>query len=208
MPLSEKTVQSFLAELAAPTPAPGGGAAAALSGALGAALVSMVCRLTIGRKNYEEASADLEPILTRAETRRGELLELMEADAAAYDTVISKYKLPKETEADKTSRHAAIQTALKEAAEIPFQVAGACADVLDMLLPVAAKGNKNAASDAGAAALLTEAGLRAAVLNVEINLGLIKDQDYVTAMRARLEPFTRSRAEQREQILRVVESRF
>lgn len=208
MPFSDKTIQEFLDELASDAPAPGGGSAAALSGALAAALVAMVCRLTIGKKNYESAGAELEVLLARVQDRARVLLELMEADAAAYARVISTYKLPKEDEQQKAARAAATQAALKQAAEVPFQIAGACADVLDMALPVAAKGNKNAASDAGAAALLAEAGLRAAVLNVEINLALIKDEAYVQDLRARLEPFTRARAEQKESIVQLVESRL
>ncbi len=208
MAFSDKTVQQFLDELASSSPAPGGGAAAALSGALAASLVAMVCRLTIGRKNYENVSAELEAILPRAEERRRVLTELMDADAAAYDDVIATYKLPKGTAEEKTARTAAIQEALKRAAEVPFQIVGACADILDMAGPVAAKGNKNAASDAGSAALLAEAGLRAAWLNVQINLGQIQDPAYVQEMRTRLEPFTRSPAEQKESVLQVVEVRL
>ncbi len=208
MPFSDQTVQQFIDELASPSPAPGGGTAAALSGALSAALISMVCQLTIGRKNYENVSAELEAILARAQARRRTLIELMEADAAAYDAVIATYKLPKETEQDKAARTAATQEALKRAAEVPFQIAGACADLLDMVLPVAAKGNKNAASDAGSAALLAEAGLRAALLNVQINLSAIKDEAYVQGMRARIEPFIQGRAEQKEAILQLVQSRL
>ncbi len=208
MRFSDKTIQEFLDELASTSPAPGGGSAAALAGALGGALVAMVCRLTVGRKNYQDVSAELEAILPRAEEKRRVLLDLMEADAAAYDHVIAAYKLPKETQEQKEARAAVIQEALKEAANVPFQIAAACAEVLDMVLPVAAKGNKNAESDAGAAALLAEAGLRGAVLNVEINLALIKDEAYVQAMRARLEPFVRGGDEQRESILQVVRSRL
>ncbi len=208
MPFSEQTLTQFLDELASSSPAPGGGAAAALSGAMSAALIAMVCRLTIGRKNYEDVSPQLESILSRADDKRRTLMELVEADAAAYDRVIAAYKLPKESDSDKGARNAAIQHALQEAAEVPFQIAGACADLLDMLLPVAARGNKNAASDAGSAALFADAGLRAALLNVEINLGLIKDEDYVREMRVRIEPFMRGRAEQKESILQVVESRL
>ncbi len=207
MPFSDKTIQEFLDELASPSPAPGGGAAAALSGALAAGLVAMVCRLTIGRKNYENVSAELEAILPRADAKRRTLLELFEADSAAYDAVIATYKLPKETDQEKAARTAAIQDALKHAAEVPFQIAAACADIIDMDLPVAAKGNKNAASDAGSAALLAEAGLRAALLNVEINLAGIKDEAYVQEMRTRIAPF-RGASEQKESILKMVQSRL
>ena len=207
MSFSDITINEFLVELASPSPAPSGGSAAALSGALGAALVAMVCRLTIGKKNYEAVSAELEAIIPRAEDKRRILLQLIDADAAAYEQVIAKYKLPRETEEQKEARALAIQLALKNAADVPFKIASACAAVLDMVLPVAAKGNKNAESDAGAAALLAEAGLRAATMNVEINLGLIKDDEYVKEMRARLEPLTRGRGEQKESIVRVVQMR-
>jgi formiminotetrahydrofolate cyclodeaminase len=208
MSFSDITIRQFLDELASPSPSPSGGSAAAFSGALGAALIAMVCRLTIGKKNYEEASLELQAIIPRAEEKRRVLLELIDADAAAYEQVIAKYRLPRETEEQKAARTEAIQQALKDAADIPYQIAAACAAVLDMVLPVAAKGNKNAESDAGAAAMLAEAGLRAAALNVEINLGLIKDAQYVTEMRNRLEPLTRGRAEQKDAIVRVVESRI
>jgi formiminotetrahydrofolate cyclodeaminase len=208
MSFSDITIREFLDELASPSPAPSVGSAAALSGALGAALVSVVCRLTIDKKNYEDVRAELEAIIPRAEEKRRVLLELIDADAAAYDQVIAKHKLPRETEEQKGVRTAAIQRALKDAADIPFQIASACAAVLDMVLPVAAKGNKNADSDAGAAALLAEAGLSAAAMNVEINLGLIKDDAYIQEMRTRLEPLTRGRAEQKESIVQMVESRI
>jgi formiminotetrahydrofolate cyclodeaminase len=208
MSFSDVTIREFLDELASPSPSPSGGSAAALSGALGAALVAMVCRLTVGKKNYDDVSAELEAIIPRAEEKRRALLELIDADAAAYNEVIAKYKMPRETEEQKGVRTRAIQIALKDAADVPLQIASACAAVLDMVLPVAAKGNKNAESDAGAAAMLAEAGLRAAAMNVEINLGLIKDDTFVQEMRTRLEPLTRGRAGQRESIVRVVESRI
>lgn len=208
MSFSEITVSEFLDRLASPSPAPGGGSAAAFSGALAAALIAMVCRLTLDKKGYEDVSPELEAIIPRAEEKRRILLSLIDADAAAYEQVIAKYKLPKENEEQKSGRTREVQAALKTAAEIPLEIASACAAVLDMVLPVAAKGNKNAESDAGAAALLAEAGLRAAAMNVEINLGLIKDPAYVQEMRARLEPLTRGRAEQKASIVRLAESRL
>ena len=208
MPFSNQTLAQFLDELASSSPAPGGGAAAALSGALAAALTAMVCQLTIGRKSYADVSAELAAILPRAQDRRRELVALMEADSAAYAEVIATYKLPKETEVEKAARAEATQRALKQAAEVPFQIVGACADLLDLLATVAAKGNKNAASDAGSAALLAEAGLRAALLNVRINLGLIQDEAYVRGMEQRLEPLTRGRAEQKEALVNLVISRM
>ena len=207
MPFSDQTIQQFIDKLASSAPAPGGGTAAALAGAQSAALIAMVCRLTIGRKNYESVSAELEAILPRAEARCRVLMELMEADAAAYEAVIATYKLPKETEQDKAARTEATQEALKRAAEVPFQIAGACADLLDIVLPVAAKGNKNAASDAGAAALLAEAGMRAGILNVEINLKAIQDETFKREMSERITHLATRRAGLID-IIRIVESRM
>lgn len=208
MSFSDISIREFLDQLASPTPSPSGGSAAALAGALGASLVAMVCRLTVGRKNYESVGPELEPIIARADEKRRVLLELMDADAVAYDRVIANFKMPKETEEQKEERARAIQIAFKDAADIPLQIASACAAVLDMVLPVAAKGNKNAESDAGTAALLAEAGLRSAAMSVEINLRLIKDDAYVKEMQSRLEPLTRGSAERKESIVQVVESRI
>src|SRR6186997_2215017 len=178
MSYSEMTLTDFGNELSSASAAPGGGSAAALSGALGAALAAMVCRLTIARKNYEAVQAEFEAILPRAEARRAELMELMQSDADAYTRVMGAYQLKKETDEEKKARTDAIQHALKEAAEVPLTVAMACADVLAMSESAALKGNKNAASDGGAGALMAEAGLRAAILNVEINLRLILDEEF------------------------------
>lgn len=207
MNFSQATIAEFTNELASAAPAPGGGSAAALSGALGASLVAMVCRLTIGRKNYQEVSAQFEAILPRADALRAELVGLMQEDADAYAQVMNAYQLPKESDADKSARGEAIQRALKRAAEIPLQVAKACAQVLEMSVTTAAHGNKNAASDAGAGALLAEAGLRAALLNVEINLGLIQDNEFNAALRAQLDALKQA-AGKRQAILDAVQARI
>src|SRR5581483_3124484 len=207
MSYTDHSISEFLDQLASASPAPGGGSAAALAGALGAALVAMVCRLTIGRKNYQHLDPEFEKILTRADALRADLLRWMDEDAAAYSRVMDAYHLPKETEQDKTTRNAAIQNALKLAAEIPLKVATACAKVLEMSETVATQGNKNAASDGGAGALMAEAALRAAILNVEINLGLIQDDAFVNAVRTALEPLKRA-ASKRQAILDSVQTRL
>ena len=207
MPLTDTPIHQFSQELASAAPAPGGGSAAALSGALGASLVAMVCRLTIGRKNYESVDAEFQALLPRAEAKRHELLAWMQADTDAYSGVMAAYQLPKDTDEQKAARTAAIQDALKRASDIPFKVADACADVLSWAAIAAAKGNKNAASDAGAGALMAEAGLRAAILNVQINLGLISDEAYVSKMRDQLQPLKKA-AERRQAILDTVETRI
>lgn len=201
------TLEQFLDELASAAPAPGGGSAAAMAGAAGAALVAMVARLTIGRKNYQDVSAEFENILPRAEARRAELIQFIQLDADAYSRVMAAYQLPKTDDAEKTARAAAIQDALQEAANVPLRVARACAQVLEMSAIAAAKGNKNAASDAGAGAVMAEAGLQMALLNVEINLGLIQDQTFVAALRAAMEPLKQIAAT-RQAILDTVQTRL
>ncbi len=201
------TLTDYLDELASASPAPGGGSVAALAGALGAALVAMVSRLTIGRKNYQAVSAEFEAILPRAEELRRQLVSLMEQDSAAYSQVMRAYDLPKTNQAEQAERAEAIQAALKHASEIPFQVATACAEVLAQSEIAAARGNRNAASDGGAGTLMAEAGLRTALLNVEINLSLIRDETYVAAMRARIEPLKQVAA-RRQAILDTVQTRL
>lgn len=206
--LADKPLQVFLDELASAEPVPGGGSVAALSGALAASLVAMVCRLTIGRKGYEAVGDEMQALLPRAESLQRELRELMQADIDAYARVIDAYKMPRGTPAEQTERTRAIQDALKHASGVPLQVANVCAAVLDLTRPVAEKGNKNAASDAAVGALMAESGLRGAAFNVSINLVTIKDETFVASYRAQVRELV-ARAEQtKAEILRTVEGRM
>jgi len=183
---SNKSIQMFLDELASAEAVPGGGTVAALSGALGASLVAMVCRLTIGKKNYEAVSAEMQTILPRAEALQRELTDLMQADTDAYARVMDAYRLPKATEEEKTARTRAIQAALQHAAEVPLRVAECCVEVLTLARVVVEKGNPNATSDGGVGALMAHAGLRGAAYNVLINLGSIRDDAFAQDRRARV----------------------
>jgi formiminotetrahydrofolate cyclodeaminase len=164
----------FLAELASSSPTPGGGSVAALCGALGASLGSMVCNLTIGKKKYADVENDMKALLGQTERLRVELSELIDEDAAAFDKVMAAMKLPKETDEEKAVRSAAVQDALVDAAMVPLAVMQKCVEVVELSESVAAKGNSNAISDAGVAALVGRAGAHAARLNVLINLGGIR----------------------------------
>ncbi len=178
-PTGKMTVQEFLDALAAEQSTPGGGGAAALTGSQGAALVSMVIRFTLGRKKYADVQEEMAGYLEQSEALRRELLELVDRDAAAFDAVAACYSMPKETEEQKAARQAAMQQALKGAAEVPFITAQKCLEVIRLAEPVGAKGNANVVSDAAVAAHLAYAGLRSALINVHINLKFIKDQDFV-----------------------------
>lgn len=168
----------FLGELASDTPTPGGGSVAALCGALGAALSSMVANLTIGKKKYADVEEKMKETLAETETLRLELSEMIEEDAAAFDKVMVALKMPKETDEEKAARKSALQKALVDAATVPLAVMEMCVGVISLAKPVAEHGNTNAVSDAGVAALVGRAGVHAAGLNVLINLGGIRAPEH------------------------------
>lgn len=168
--LRELTLAGFLERLAAGTPTPGGGSAAALGGALGGALLQMVCRLTIGRDEARPHEAALGALLGQAADLENRLLDLVDEDAAAYDEVMQALRLPKGTEDEKAARRMALRRANLAATDSPLRAAEACHALLGLAAELAATGNRNALSDIGSAAQLAQAGLRGAVMNVRINL--------------------------------------
>ena len=171
-------LSGFLGELASGSPTPGGGSVAALCGALGAALNSMVANLTIGKKKYADYDAEMKEALAGAETLRLELTQMIDEDAAVFNKVMVALKMPKETDAEKASRKTALQQALVDAATVPLAVMEMCVGVIRTAKPVAEHGNVNAVSDAGVAALVARAGVHAAGLNVRINLGGIRAEEH------------------------------
>jgi glutamate formiminotransferase/formiminotetrahydrofolate cyclodeaminase len=178
MPLRSLGVEQFLDRLASAEPTPGGGSASCLAGAMGAALGAMVCRLTIGKKGYEEAQLLMLEKLERFDSLRKSLARLIDEDADAYQRVIGAFKLPKGTEDERSARTKAIQDATKFAAEVPMRTAVLSKEVIEDLILVAPHCNKNAASDAAVGLESAFNGLLGASLNVEINLASIKDEDY------------------------------
>lgn len=206
--LSEKPVVAFLDELASSAPAPGGGSAAALVAAIGAALVSMVGNLTLGKKKYVHVQDDIQRILAQSEVLRLRCVDLLEKDVSAYTQVTKAYKMPRDTEKQKKARSAAIQEALKHATAVPMELAEACVEILNLCPESAEKGNVRAVSDVGVGALAAEAALRSAALNVLINLGSIKDETFVKEERARLDALLDGTAELKEEILKDVEAKL
>jgi len=206
--LSEKPVVAFLDELASSAPAPGGGSAAALVAAIGAALVSMVGNLTVGKKKYVHVQDDIQRILAQSEALRLKCVDLLEKDVSAYTQVTKAYKMPRDTEEQKKAGSAAIQEALKHATAVPMELAEACVEILNLCPESAEKGNVRAISDVGVGALAAEAALRSAALNVLINLGSIKDETFVKEERARLDALLDGSAELKEEILKDVEAKL
>src|SRR5689334_12813759 len=184
--LSKMTLDRFAEALAAPTPTPGGGSASAQAGSMAAALVQMVCDLTIGRESYKAHDEEMRSIRARADGLRRDLLALVDRDAQAYDEVMRAVRLPKGTDAEKQVRAAALERANLFAIETPLAIADACAALMGMASELAAKGNANAVSDVGTAALLAYAGLRGGLLTVRINLKGVKDEARAGGLRERV----------------------
>ncbi|HEX6475148.1 MAG TPA: cyclodeaminase/cyclohydrolase family protein [Candidatus Limnocylindria bacterium] len=158
------------ARLASREPIPGGGSAAALAGAMGAALVAMVAELTIGRPDAAPHEQDLRELRDDALAHLDLLRRLAEQDAAAYEAVVTARRLPRETDEERATRTAELATAMVAAAEVPLRTAEVAAEVLDLAHRIAPIGNPNAVSDAGVGAQLASASVRGAILNVRINL--------------------------------------
>lgn len=208
MTYCEQRITDFLDALASAEPVPGGGSGAALGGALAAALVSMVCNLTLGKKGYEAAQEAMADVLARSEALRAELAQLLEADTQVYSRVMAAYRLPRKAVEEKAAREEAIQAALIEASEAPLTIAARCAEVVELALPVAELGNRWAVSDAGVGALLAEACMQAALLNVAINLASISDAAYVQAARERMATLTAGKAEAKARVMALVNDRI
>jgi formiminotetrahydrofolate cyclodeaminase len=178
MDLVQRNLDAFLDELASNSPAPGGGSVAALSGALGSALTSMVCRLTVGKKKYLEVETEVKAVLEASEKLRAAFTRLVDADTAAFNKVMEAYGLPKESDDQKALRSAAVQEATKEASLVPLECMKHGIDALALARAVAQKGNINSVSDAGVSALMIGAAIEAAALNVKINLSGITDMEF------------------------------
>ncbi|MDH4334783.1 MAG: cyclodeaminase/cyclohydrolase family protein [Chloroflexota bacterium] len=175
--LSDLPLRDLADRLASHDPVPGGGSAAAIAGALGAALVSMVVELTVGRPEYSEHGAALREIGAGAVERQAVLLELAEADATAYGSVVTARRMPKQTDPERESRSAALRDAMVQAAAVPLRTAIVASEVLELAERVAPIGNGNAVSDAGVAAQLAAAAVRGALLNVRINLPYLPEDE-------------------------------
>jgi formiminotetrahydrofolate cyclodeaminase len=203
--LGELPIRQLIDRLASRAPTPGGGSAAALAGAMGAALIEMVGALTTGRAGFDGDEAAVVEICAGATTRRTELLELAELDASAYDAVVAARRLPRETEGERAERALRVAHAIREATRIPLRVAEAATDVLRLAERIATVGNRHAVSDAGVAAQLASASVRGALLNVRINLPSLADDDPLRRSAAPLLEQVDAEAREREQhVLAIV----
>lgn len=180
--LKNLMVKDFVEELASSSPAPGGGSIAALAGSLASALSSMVFNLTVGKKAFEELDDEKKEMMKNSledsNDKKGEFLDLMERDTEAFLKIMASFRMPKETEEEKNARSQKIQEGYKNAIEIPLEVAKKAFAMYGHIEKALKYGNKNAASDAGVAALLLQTAIEGAALNVKINIPSIKDEQY------------------------------
>ncbi|WP_455652593.1 cyclodeaminase/cyclohydrolase family protein [Phascolarctobacterium sp.] len=184
--LMKLSCEEFLEKLASKEPVPGGGGAAALGGAISAALASMVANLTLGKEKFLSVESEMLRLAAASEYLRQELLQLAQEDASVFEAFMNCYKMPKTTDAEKALRQAKIQEAAKMAAEIPLKIGEKSLAVLLLAAEAAELGNPAVITDAAVAALLARAAVRSAVYNVKINLNLINDRDYCSVVSGRI----------------------
>jgi methenyltetrahydrofolate cyclohydrolase len=206
--IKDKSIETFLDELASKQATPGGGSAAAVMGAQAAALVSMVCNLTIGKPKYIEVEAEMQVLLAESEALRGILLGMIKADVDVFDKLMACYGLPKASDEEKAVRTAQIQIVLKEAITVPLACAEACAKAIELSRTAAEKGNMGVISDAGVAAVAGHAGLKSAALNVQINAASLKDRAFAELQLAKLQAILESGEQASEQIYRIVKAKL
>ena len=184
--LVNKSVRDFVTELASDSAAPGGGSAAALAGALGAALTTMVCNLSLDEEKFQTVLPEIQTIRLQASALQEKLTNAVDEDAQAFNAVMEAYKLPKSNDEEKKARLATIQQSMKQAALLPLGVAGDSLEALKLAARILPLGNQNAASDAAVSGLMTYAAIQGALFNVKINLGFIKDADFCATTRDRI----------------------
>lgn len=182
----DQTLQLYLDDLASSNSTPGGGSAAAVSGAMAAALACMVCRLTLGKAKYAEVQGEISMLLHQAEEQRRRFQQLMAEDIAAYGNLSAGLKLPRETEEQREARTTAIQQGLVQAAFVPLEMCERANALAQLCVRVAEIGNANVISDIAAAAMLAASAGTAAAWMVRVNLQSLKDQEQVATLSQRL----------------------
>jgi glutamate formiminotransferase/formiminotetrahydrofolate cyclodeaminase len=206
-PASSPKGVSFIEELAAPTPTPGGGSAGAYAGAMGAGLVSMVAGLTIGKKKYAEVEAEMQAIRVMAEGLRKELTQAVDDDAAAFEVLMATFKMPKESEEQLSARNAAVVQATLNAAHIPLHVAEDAVKVMELAIKCAQDANVNAISDAMSGFAMARASITAAACNVRINLNSLEDKSAGEKMLKELVDLEKQADKLEKEIRKVVKDR-
>ena len=206
--ITQCSIDEFLERLASADPTPGGGSAAAIMGAMGAALVSMVCNVSIGKKGCESAGEELRAVRAQSETLRLRLAAMVAEDVAAFDALMAAYKLPKASDLDKARRADAIQASLRSATEVPLDCARACTEVIKLARRAGEHGYRGVISDAGVGVSAAYSAARSAALNVFINAPALKDRRFADQSTAELEELLDFCAVESEQVYRLVRGKL
>ena len=206
--ITQTSIDEFLDRLASKDPTPGGGSAAAIMGAMGAALVSMVCNVSFGKKGCEAAEPELREICAQSEALRRRLTAMVADDVSAFDELMAAYKLPKNTDDEKQQRSLAIQASLKRATEVPLACARDCAEVIRQSRRAGEHGYLGVISDAGVAVSAAYAAARSAALNVYINAPSLKDRAFAERALAELDAIMTSCAAESEAVYSLVRSKL
>ncbi|MGC1387035.1 MAG: methenyltetrahydrofolate cyclohydrolase [Steroidobacteraceae bacterium] len=206
--VTKDSIDQFLERLASADATPGGGSAAAIMGAMGAGLVSMVCNVSIGKKACEAAEPELKAVRAQSEALRLRLAAMVAEDVAAFDSLMAAYKLPKESDGDKARRADAIQAALRLATEVPLECARVCSHVIELAHRAGEHGYRGVISDAGVAVLAANSAARSAALNVFINAPALKDRQFVQTSVTELENLLAQCARESETVYALVRKRL
>ncbi len=206
--ITQSSIEEFLERLASGDPTPGGGSAAAIMGAMGAALVSMVCNVSIGKKGYEAVEEALRSVRTQSEALRRRLTGMIAEDVAAFDGLMAAYKLPKGSDEERSRRADAIQASLRRATEVPLDCTRACTEVIALARRAGELGYRGVISDAGVGAAAAYAAARSAALNVYINAPALKDRAFQAHALGDLEQLLQSCAVESESAYTIVRAKL
>ncbi|AHM58104.1 methenyltetrahydrofolate cyclohydrolase FchA (plasmid) [Peptoclostridium acidaminophilum DSM 3953] len=202
--LANLTVVDFLEETASNSPVPGGGSIAAVSAAFSAALTQMVANLTLGKKGYEDVQEEAESVAKEAARMKSLFVEYIDKDSDAFNEVMNAFKLPKDTDENIEQRKKAIQDATKLAALVPLDVAREAYKIMALAQVAVEKGNKNAVTDAAVATMMARTAVLSALYNVKINLGSIKDSEFVEKVAKEVDELEKNVKLREEEILSKV----
>jgi formiminotetrahydrofolate cyclodeaminase len=200
--LVDMKITEFIEELASDKPAPGGGSVSALGGAVAAGLAAMVSNLTLGKEKYAEVQKEMEEVSNKATKLHEKLNMLIDDDTDAFNEIMAAFRLSKD---DPEARSAAIQKATIKATEVPLEVAKKSFEVFDLALIAAEKGNQNAITDIGVAALFAEAAVKGSLLNVRINVSSIKDEEKKAMFTKEMKEMLATVDEKKEAVIKKVE---
>jgi len=206
--LFDKSLREVIEVSASKSPTPGGGSVSAIVACFGLAMASMVGNLTLGKEKYKDVAPQIEESLKEGNDLIGKLEELVEADMAGFNNFMTAYRLQGTTGEEKVARETAVQKALKDATDTPVEIARVCLKALHIADRLSVTGNKMAVSDVGVAVLLVEAALKSALLNVDINLPMIKDQAYINKVIAEKEGLAAEAGRLKEKALAAMRRRM